>query len=343
MIDNHVISVEHVSSGPNIQQHYQQHFQQHYAAATSSSSNSIEPNLPMPFPQIEQQIQIEPKLQTSQQTQQEHKKTVQTTTTTTIAQPILLTEDQLLNLNQNNSQTFSPNNTTNISSIQPIPIYQANSLHSPEPGIHVEHFPQNKHWSNTDTYLHIFLTFYFGHFAAILFFDGVVRNIGYLSVFGHDHSVFSPFIFILQIILSICLLAFTVWFMTICWRWWRHKSLQPIIDLSRQRLGPKERSLEVHAYVFTAAIILIITFFIYLILGSLDLSFKYGIDQKYGSLRKSFYVIDLGVFIFRIIFWIIGIVATLFLSRDVLYKYCCPGKRIRINKEKPTSIYQIRS
>lgn len=41
--------------------------------------------------------------------------------------------------------------------------------------IRVEHHPKNEkfNWSNLDVYLHIFLTFYFGHFAAMLFFDGI--------------------------------------------------------------------------------------------------------------------------------------------------------------------------
>ncbi|RNA31940.1 hypothetical protein BpHYR1_051282 [Brachionus plicatilis] len=331
MNENQILNVEYLNSGSNIQQHYQQHFQQHYAVAASSNLDSASSTQPFPTSLSEDNVQ------NKALKEKQEKKTVQTTTTTTIAEPILISEDQFGNFTLGRESVDRHSTYLNHNPIYTIPIERAS-----DSGIHVEHYPENKHWTNMDTYLHIFLTFYFGHFAAILFFDGIVRNIGYLSVFGHHHTLFSPFIFILELILSICLLAFTIWFLTICWRWWRNKSLQPI-HFDKQNIAPKQRAIQFHAYVFTAAIILIISFFVYLILGILSLSFKYHVDQKFGRQRKSFFTVDLGVFVFRIIFWIVGIVATLFLSRDILYKYCCPGKLIRINKEKPTSVYEIKA
>lgn len=331
MNENQILNVQYLDSGSNIQQHYQQHFQQHYAVASSSNFESDSSTQPFPTSILDNNIQ------NKSIKEKKEEKTVQTTTTTTIAEPVLMTNEQLANVTLGNDAVNRNSPYVNYNPVYTIPIQRGN-----DSGIHVEHFPENKHWTNMDTYFHIFLTFYFGHFAAILFFDGIVRNIGYLSVFGHDHTLLSPFIFILEIILSICLLAFTIWFLTICWRWWRNKSLQPIY-FGGQSVGPKQRVIQFHMYIFTSALILIISLFVYLILGILSLSFKHHVDQKFGKLRKSFFTIDLGVFVFRVIFWIIGILATLFLSRDIFYKYCCPRKLIRINKEKPTSIYEIKA
>jgi hypothetical protein len=211
-------------------------------------------------------------------------------------------------------------------------------------GITVEHYPHNAsafNWTNMDTYLHIFLTFYFGHFAAMLFFDGIVRN--FVNLYLFEHRDLSMLIYIFHIILSIALLAFTIWFMTICWRWWRHKSLLPVAYSGRPVLGPKERQATFHGYVFTAAFILIVGLFLFLILSVLDLSFKHELATVQLRYARSAYIGDCVVFLLRLVFWLVGIVVTLLLSRDVLYKYFCPSKRIRINKEKPTTVYQVRS
>lgn len=41
--------------------------------------------------------------------------------------------------------------------------------------------------------------------------------------------------------------------------------------------------------------------------------------------------------------WVVGIIITLLLSRDVFFKYCCPERRIKIDKERPTTVYEVRS
>ena len=49
------------------------------------------------------------------------------------------------------------------------------------------------------------------------------------------------------------------------------------------------------------------------------------------------------MFILRLIMWVVGIIITLLLSRDVFFKYCCPERRIKIDKERPTTVYEVRS
>lgn len=282
---------------------------------------------------------------------QHHKKTVQTTTTTTTTQEpaLLLLEDSL----------FTP--PVEFQTVTPLPItYSAVSTtnnqiqQNPEPySIHVEHLPQEKtnrfNWNNADTYLHIFLTFYFGHFAAILFFDGILRSIA--SLYTLKHTNVSPLIYITHIIFSICLIAFVIWFMTQCWRWWRNKSLEPAngstyYDYSQQKpLRLRDKESLANNYVFLAAIVLIIGFFIYLIIGLVDINFKKEQEayyKIYTHFNTSAYIGDWFVLIFRLIFWIVGIVATLLLSRNVLIKHLCPSKQIKINKEKPHTVYEVR-
>lgn len=114
-------------------------------------------------------------------------------------------------------------------------------------------------------------------------------------------------------------------------------------------LGPKERQATFHGCVFTAATILIFSFFCYLVLGILDLSFKNQLQSYYystpatGQYHRAAYIGDLVVFILRLVLWIVGIVVTLLLSRDVFFKYCCPERRIKINKERPTTVYEVRT
>lgn len=189
---------------------------------------------------------------------EQSKKTTQTTTTTTsTSQPIILNTNELV------AQPNTPVHFTNAldhsqiayTHVQPVPVYAITNvapmplLTQPLPpppiiqqqayttttsggGISVEHYPTsgNFSWTNADTYMHIFLTFYFGHFAAMLFFDGIIRN--FVNLYLFEHRNMSMLIYILHIILSIALLAFCVWFLTICWRWWRNKSLLPMYGAS---------------------------------------------------------------------------------------------------------------
>lgn len=392
-METRIIEVEHTDIGPttNVNQHYQQHFQTHYAMANSESNlaNSRFPSVhhietyqqPIAFTtsrnsfhrhelplngyeahqsQIVHSSSIDHQpggklciTEQKNEQQNQSKKTVQTTTTTTTT-PLLA-----------NDESGQMNDTIEV--IQPLPHsgYVKNSkVEFQDPNsysIKVEYHPvtESFNWSNCDTYLHIFLTFYFGHFAAMLFFDGIIRNIINLIILDHIES--SPFIYILHIVFSIAMLAFTIWFMTICWRWWRSKSLLPpngltYFDHTQRPVRPKDRQAAAHTYVFIAACVLIIGFFFYLALGVIDLWYKQQqassiikitINDEYNhysSLRKysyPSYLTDLIVFIFRLVFWLTGIIATLLLSRDVLMRCFCPSKRIKIDKEKPTTVYEI--
>lgn len=185
--------------------------------------------------------------------EQHSKRTTQTTTTTTStsAQPTVL-------INSNELATtpvhFADHHHQHLSYVQqPVPVYaiaatpcvpiQVMTVSPPPPpppqplyttssgNITVEHYSNAGRfsWTNADTYMHIFLTFYFGAFAAMLFFDGIIRN--FVNLYLFEHSNWSMLVFILHIILSIALLAFCVWFLTICWRWWRNKSLLPMYGL----------------------------------------------------------------------------------------------------------------
>lgn len=90
--------------------------------------------------------------------------------------------------------------------------------------------------------------------------------------------------------------------------------------------------------------ILIFSFFIFLALGSIDLAYKrqqVSNSDIFKQYNESIYLADQIVFIFRLLFWMIGIVATLMLSREKLYKYFCPSKNIKINKERPTTVYEV--
>ncbi len=397
-METRIIEVEHTDIGPtpNVNQHYQQHFQTHYALADNNSNNIINSRFPSvhhidtytqpigftnsrsSFQRHEpvgilggnsgyeaHQSQIiqsahfdhQPgKLAITEQKNEQHnkssKQTVQTTTTTTTT-PLLLGNDD--------------DQADTIEVIQPMiqSGYVKNSkVEFEDPNsysIKVEYHPvtESFNWSNCDTYLHIFLTFYFGHFAAMLFFDGIIRNIINLIILDHIES--SQYIFILHIVFSIGMLAFTIWFMTICWRWWRSKSLTPYnglayFDHNKKPVRLADRKSAAQTSVCVAACVLILGFFFYLALGIIDLWYKeqqassiikITINDEYNhysSLRKysyPSYLTDLIMFIFRLVFWLAGIIAILLLSRDVLMKCFCPSKRIKIDKEKPTTVYQI--
>lgn len=286
----------------------------------------------------------------TQEEERQLKKNTQTTTTTTTAlqQPSYV-------MNQTNGDDREPLNGQRVEVFQPIngPYGMQTSVEMSENpnsySIKVEHHPKNEsfNWSNLDVYLHIFLTFYFGHFAAMLFFDGILRNIVNLYVLEHSNG--SVVIYILHIIFSIGFLAFTIWFMTICWRWWRFKSLLPSndpanFDYVQRPLRPRAKQASAHTHVFIAACVLIIGFFVFLVLGSLDIAYKkeqVANSDLFKQYNESLYLADMIVFVFRLLFWLVGIVATLLLSRQVLYKYCCPSKQIRINRERPTTVYEV--
>jgi hypothetical protein len=164
-----------------------------------------------------------------------------------------------------------------------------------------------KSWSNIDVYLHIFLTVFFGHFASMLFFDGILRNIS--NVFFYYY----PTLYIVNILFSIAYLAFTIWFLTVCWRWWRNKSLLPTMAQSQDyNVSNQKQTRIAQNYVFLAAIVLIVGFFIYIVMSVIDLSIR----AKYS---KTFYG-DVFIFIFRCIFWLLAIGANLCLNRDYLAK-----------------------
>ena len=230
-------------------------------------------------------------------------------------------------------------------------------------------------WSNMDTYLHIFLTFYFGHFAALLFFDGILRSVG--ALFTLEHASYSPLIYMTHIVFSIGYLAFTVWFMTVCWRWWRHKSLEPYRHNHNQNSQVNRRYSSrsmANAYVWLAVFILIVGWFIFVIIGLVDVNYKCrqaAYDRLYASptsqQRSSSSAIlpahsssnnnnnnyykwnnyesscatDWAVYVFRLVFWLVGVVATLLLARNSIVKHVCPSRHIRIDKERPTTIYQV--
>lgn len=205
--------------------------------------------------------------------EQHSKRTTQTTTTTTstsTAQPaVLLSSGELAPISPATPVHFAADTShQHLAYVQqPVPVYAIATaappcmtvpviamppppLPPPQPiaytttsgNITVEHYPNGGRfsWSNADTYMHIFLTFYFGYFAAMLFFDGIIRN--FVNLYLFEHRSMSMLVYILHIILSIALLGFCVWFLTICWRWWRNKSLLPMYglpyyDYNRRPLG----------------------------------------------------------------------------------------------------------
>ncbi len=285
----------------------------------------------------------------TEEAQRSTKNTTTTTTTTTqLNQPSYM-------LSQTNYNDHEPFTDQKVDVFQPIngPYGLQTTVEMTDNPSHysikVEHHPKNEsfNWSNLDIYLHIFLTFYFGMFAAMLFFDGILRNI--VNLYVMDQTAGSIFIYVLHILLSIGFLAFTIWFMTICWRWWRYKSLMPSndpanFDYTNRSLRSRDKQSSANTLVFVSACILIIGFFIFLVLGSLDIAYKKEKvinSDLFKQYNESLYLADMIVFVFRLILWLVGIVATLLLSRQVLYKYCCPSKQIRINKERPTTIYEV--
>jgi hypothetical protein len=293
-------------------QHPVAHFESHSSEQTSSTQQ---------HQQQQQALSRQEKLE---------KKTVQTTTTTTTT---------------NNGQPYVVTEEYHVSEVTE-PLNQ-------EQHITVKHYPiEKKSWSNWDTYLHIFLTFFFGHLAAVLFFDGIIRNFANLYVL--EHTYFSQTIYVIHILFSIAMIAFIIWFLTVCWRWWRNKSLEVVVidehptqptggaSTSATTAIRRETRSTFRKHALVAAIILIIGFIIYLILGLLDLSFKSDQEfHRYGNYNPSQYMCDVAIFIFRLVFWAVGIVALLMLSRHVFYKRCCPSKQIKIGKEKPVTVYQV--
>lgn len=188
------------------------------------------------------------------------KRTTQTTTTTTsTSTPVLLNSADLAPATPVHFATDAASHHHHLAYVQqPVPVYAIApapclpTIHvvplapspplpppPPQPlayttssgNITIEHYPNAGRfsWTKADTYMHIFLTFYFGAFAAMLFFDGIIRN--FVNLYLFEHRNWSMLIFILHIILSIALLAFCVWFLTICWRWWRNKSLLPMYGM----------------------------------------------------------------------------------------------------------------
>jgi len=323
VMSSKIVTVEHYSSGPapSLDHHYNHHFEQHSAATGQLPAQT--------FPFVNRIEESEAFIQQRQSPfdndyrvlKNEHqKKSIQTTTTTTTTKPVLVEETSEFAVNQANVPLYSNQGNEEMYSIK------------------IEHYPANSgfNWSKTDTYLHIFLTFFFGFFATILFFDGILRNIANFYILQHTNATY--FIYIISIIFSIAYLAFTVWFMTICWRWWRNES----ISGSKSARNDNEKT--AHKYVFIAAVLLIIGFFIFLILGILDLHHK-RTQHEYeeGYYSDAAYMADLAIFIFKLVFWIIGIIATLLLSRNVLFKHLCPSKQIKIDKERPTTIYEVRT
>lgn len=353
-----MIHIEHANAANGTNSNYQ--FQNHY----TSESNLSDMNNGK-FPTVGYEIHSSSRRQTpsfaheaahtqaaqshydyannSRVLQEEEKhaqKKTHTTTTTTMQQPSYVLSEEHMPFNSQRMDSFQP--IMKQSSV-------VDSENNPNSyTIRVEHHPKEEafNWSNMDVYLHIFLTFYFGHFAAMLFFDGIVRNI--VNLYIMEHTTGSIILYIIQIIFSIALLAFTIWFMTICWRWWRYKSLTPSTksgtDYTQRPLRPRAKQSIAHGHVFVSAVILIFGFFIFLALGCIDLAYKQeqvANSNFFKQYNESLYFADMIVFIFRLIFWLVGIVATLLLSREVLYKYCCPSKNIKINKERPTTVYEV--
>lgn len=360
-----MIPVEH-SNGSNSSHHFQNHF--------TSETNLSEMNNNARFPTHGYEIHSSSRRQTPssaqesshsqvvqshydygtnskilQEEEQHAKKQTTTTTTTTMQQPsYMLTqvEEEEVPFGGQRLDVFQPINGP-AGYMKQTSVELENNPNSYT--IKVEHHPKNEkfNWSNLDVYLHIFLTFYFGHFAAMLFFDGILRNIANLYVM--EHSAGSIFLYILHIVFSIGFLAFTIWFMTICWRWWRHKSLLPsdgAAEYTQRPLRPRAKQATAHGLVFVSACILILGFFVFLAIGCIDLAYKkqqVSNSDFFKQYNESLYLADMIVFIFRLVFWLVGIVATLLLSREILYKYCCPSKQIRINKERPTTVYEVQN
>lgn len=187
-------------------------------------------------------------------------------------------------------------------------------------------------WNNLDTYLHIFLTFYFGHFASFLFFDGIVRNVESLIIL--NMKIF----YVIYIIFSIVYLSFTLWTLTILWRWWRNKSLLPHDETQFVPNLPflrKQQKLIARNYVFIATIIMAIGFFIYLLLAIIDNRYRY-------SMTALFFV-DTTIITIRLILWAIAIIALLALNRGYFAKNVLPKHFYNDHKnEQQTIVYEIR-
>jgi hypothetical protein len=189
-------------------------------------------------------------------------------------------------------------------------------------------------WNNFDTCLHIFLTFYFGYFASFLFFDGIIRNIEALILF--DRTVF----YIIYMIFAIAYLSFTVWMLTILWRWWRNKSLLPHETnyVPNVPFLKKQQTLIAKNYVFIAAIFMTIGLLIYLVLAIIDNRIR-----NYFSLPTTLVFIETTIIIIRLIFWLIAIIALLALNRAYFVKNFLPKRFYKKeNNEQQTIIYEIR-
>ena len=226
---------------------------------------------------------------------------------------------------ENHHQLVEPNPST------PIEISTENYTIKVQPSS-VEVQNDDLCWQNIDTYLHIFLTFFFGHFASFLFFDGIIRNIECLILFER------PVFYIFYMIFSITYIAFTVWMLTILWRWWRNKSLMPhdsdyVPNVPFLRIQQK---LIAKNYVFIAVILLSIGFLIYLILGIMDNHIK-----EYFSYTNLFFI-DRKIFMIRLFLWILAIFALLALNRSYFMRNILPKRFKRTTKNKPqTIIYEM--
>ena len=153
-------------------------------------------------------------------------------------QPAYMVDQEKLPINSQRTDYFQPINSPNTYLKQTSVEVQDNGPYA----IRVEHHESvlALNWPKLDIYLHIFLTFYFGHFAAMLFFDGVLRNI--VNLYVMEQSTGSVFLYLLSIVFSIAMLAFSTWFVTICWRWWRYKNMSPeSIDYNQQPLNERAK------------------------------------------------------------------------------------------------------
>ena len=366
-MESRTISINQTNIGPNISQHYQQHFQQHYAATDREQSlttslnkfpqlgesassmrnsaidlaNEAASSSPIHQPMTSYESHREcinaSNFQTSGNARslaEQKNEKIQTTTTTTTTQPVIVISEAV-------SDPYLANECVELIHA---PICESTYTTGPNT-ITIEYLTNSKtfDWPSLDIYLHIFLTFYFGYMAGMLFFDGILRSI--INLYTLEQSAASPLIYTINIIFSIAYIAFIIWFMTICWRWWRNKSLSPENALApNYNRSPRDRQATAHKYVFVAACVLIVGFFIFLTVGIVELNHKRNqksFDLASGYYGQAAYTGDWIIFVFKLVFWIVGIVATLMLSREVLMKYICPSKIIKINKEKPKTIYQI--
>jgi len=195
----------------------------------------------------------------------------------------------------------------------------------------VEEQKQEKLWSNIDTYLHIFLTFFFGHLASMLFFDGIIRSA------GNAFLLSNPLMQIVNIIFSIAYLGFSVWFLTVSWRWWRSKALvtNPYIHNGEQIVGveiSKNQKTIAQIYLTLSTFVLLIGLTIYLVLGIIDCYARKNHQHVYDSTASH---IDAVVFAIRVFVWCSAIVALLLLNRDYFLKKFCTQSNAA--KERPKS------